>query len=286
MDLSPSKLLLMEARAGSRALGAFNAVDAATVLGVIRGAERAGRPVIVQTSVSTVRHTGWALLRAMVREAARPSPVPVVLHLDHCTDLEFVFQTIRAGWTSVMFDGSRLPFEENVAATRRVVEVARDHEVTVEAELGHIGGVEDGMAGGGHGAVSADEAVAFAERTGVDALALGLGNAHGIYTCPDPVLDLELLDRVSRRIPTPLVLHGASGLPYGTVRACVQRGVSKVNYSTDLKLAYRDAVSRWLAQGTDDLLRLQKAVVQAVETLVVERIQVLSGTAVEPSIPG
>jgi tagatose 1,6-diphosphate aldolase GatY/KbaY len=256
-------------------------------LGIVRGAARVKCPVIVQTSTSTVRHNGWDLLHAIVRETARQQTVPVVLHLDHCTDIEFAFQAIRSGWTSVMFDGSRLPLEENIVSTRRVVEFAREHGVTVEAELGHIGGVEDGLAAGGHYCpVPVDDVVEFVERTQVDALALGIGNAHGIYTSPNPELDLELLERAARRVPTPLVLHGASGLPDETVRSCVRLGVSKVNYSTDLKLAYRQVVAGWLAQGKEDLLALQNTLTQAVEELVAERIQVLSGPSTEPSILG
>jgi ketose-bisphosphate aldolase len=287
MGLCSSKQLLVEARERHQAVGAFNAVDAASVLGVIRGAERVGRPVIVQTSTSTVRSTGWDLLHAIVRETAKQRAVPVVLHLDHCTDSEFVLEGIRAGWTSVMFDGSHLPIEDNIASTQRVVEVARKHGVTVEAELGYIGGVEDErVASGRDHRLSVDEVVKFAERTGVDSLALGIGNAHGIYTCPDPQLDLGLLEQVSQRIATPLVLHGASGLPFSTVRACLQFGVSKVNYSTDIKIAYRQAVAQWLAQGTHDLLALQQAIVRVVEERVAERIQVISGGHVEPSTAG
>ena len=287
MSLSGSKQLLAEARERRQAVGAFNVVDAPSVLGVIRGAERVGRPVIVQTSTSTVRRTGWDLLHAIVRETARQSAVPVVLHLDHCADPEFVFEGIRAGWTSVMFDGSRLPIEDNISVTRQVVEVARKQGVTVEAELGCIGGVEDeSVAGERNYRLSVDEVVRFVEETAVDSLALGIGNAHGIYPCPDPQLDLDLLGQVSRRITTPLVLHGASGLPFATVRACLEHGVSKVNYSTDIKIAYRQAVAQWLAHGTHDLLALQQMVARAVEERVAERIQVVSGGRVETSTPG
>jgi len=287
MGLCTSKQLLIEARERRQAVGAFNAVDAASVLGVVRGAERIGRPVIVQTSSSTVRSTGWGLLHAIVRETAGRSAVPVVLHLDHCTDTGFLFEGIRAGWTSVMFDGSHLPIEDNILATGRVVEFARRHGVTVEAELGYIGGVEDDVAASRRpDRLSADEVVRFVERTGVDSLALGIGNAHGIYTCPDPQLDLRLLEQVSRQIATPLVLHGASGLPFATVRACLEYGVSKVNYSTDIKIAYRQAVAQWLAHGTHDLLALQQAVTRAVEERVAERIQVVSGGPVARLTPG
>ena len=287
MGLCSSKQLLIEARERRQALGAFNAVDAASVSGIIRAAEKAGFPVIVQTSTSTVRQTGWDLLHAIVRETAKPAGVPVVLHLDHCTDTAFVFEAIRAGWTSVMFDGSHLPVEDNIAATRRVVEAARKQGITVEAELGYIGGVEDERVSGAQNQpLSVEEVVAFVEQTGVDSLALGIGNAHGIYTSPDPRLDLGLLERVSGRIAIPLVLHGASGLPFETVRACLQLGVSKVNYSTDIKIAYREAVARWLAQGTHDLLALQQAVARAVEERVAERIQVVSSGYVEPPTPG
>ena len=285
--LCSSKQLLIEARERRQAVGAFNAVDAPSVSGVIRGAERVGRPVIVQTSTATVRSTGWDLLHAIVHETARQSAVPVVLHLDHCVDPEVVFEGIRAGWTSVMFDGSHLPIEDNITSTRRVVEVAREHGVTVEAELGYIGGVEDELADRGRNhRLSVDEVVRFVEQTAVDSLALGIGNAHGIYPCPDPQLDLCLLEQVSQRITTPLVLHGASGLPFSTVRACLELGVSKVNYSTDIKIAYRQAVAQWLAHGTHDLLALQQAVARAVEERVAERIQVVSGGHVELSTPG
>jgi fructose-bisphosphate aldolase class II len=224
--------VLAQVRAGGGGLGAFNVIQIEHAEAIVAGAEAAGRPTVLQLSENAVRYHG-ALApvgRAML-EIADAATVPVVVHLDHATDVELVERALDLGFTSVMFDGSTLPVEENLATTRRVVERAHGLGVSVEAEIGEIGG-KDGVHAPGV-RTRPEDAAQFVTQTGIDAVAVAVGSSHAMTT-RTAQLDLELIAAIREAVPVPLVLHGSSGVPDDHLREAVAAGMTKINISTHL----------------------------------------------------
>ena len=240
-----SKEMILKAREGGYAVPAFNAENLEMVQAIVAAAEELRSPVMIQTTPTTVKYLTLRQAVAMVRAEGEAASVPVALHLDHCESYEGVEAAVSAGYTSVMIDGSKLPYEENIAVTRKVAEMAQAKGVTVEAELGTVGGKEDG-----HSADVAytdpDEAVDFFTRTGVDIFAVAIGTAHGFYK-GEPKLNFDLLDVLRQRIDAPLVLHGGSGIPDEMIRRTIELGINKVNFATELRAAMTVAVRAALA---------------------------------------
>ncbi|MHA6485013.1 class II fructose-1,6-bisphosphate aldolase [Paenibacillus sp. strain BS8-2] len=243
MSLVSSTRLLEAARAGGYCVGAFNVHTLEMLQAVVEAAEELRSPLIIQSTVGTVKHLGADYIAAAAMTAARRSSVPIALHLDHCSDFDIIMQCIRAGYTSVMIDASHEPFEENVAATRKVVEVARAVGVNVEAELGRVGGVEDDIVVDERDAMLADpdECAEFVSLTGVHTLAPAIGTAHGIYK-GDPNIDFDRIGRIASKVSVPLVLHGGSGIPDEQVRKAVSLGMAKMNVATELRIVFSDAI--------------------------------------------
>lgn len=246
--------LLTKADRENYAIGAFNCNNMEIVQSIINAAGTENSPVIVQASQGAIKYAGLGFIIALVRQAAETSSIPVVLHLDHGTSFEQVMQCIRFGFTSVMYDGSALPLEENIAETRRVVEIARVFGVSVEAELGRIGGTEDDISVSEAEALFTDpgEAERFVEETGVDALAVAVGTAHGLYK-GEPKLDFGRLAEINRRVPCPLVLHGSSGLPDKNITEAIGRGVRKINIDTNIREAFVGAMHRVMEKNPDEI---------------------------------
>ena len=242
MALATMTEMLQSARAQQYAVGAFNIVDYNSMRAVIRAAEELSAPVIVQTSVKTVVYWGHATLVSWFRELAAESPVPVALHLDHCREVDFAVQCLDAGWTSVMFDGSALPFAENLALTRQVAARAEAAGASLEAELGRIGGVEEAVAVADPDALLADpdEAVAFCREVKLAAFAPAIGTAHGRYK-GKPRIAFDRLEAIATRTGLPLALHGGTGLEDDVFRKCIALGCAKVNISTQIKHAFIDS---------------------------------------------
>ena len=232
--------MINAAREGRYAVPAFNAENMEMVQAIVSAAESVRSPVMIQTTMPTVKYLGEDMAVAMDKTAADRATVPVALHLDHCTSFDAVMRALWAGYTSVMFDGSKMPFEENVALTRKVVDAARPMGVTVEAELGTVGGKEDNVSASII-YTEPEEAEEFVEKTGVDILAIAIGTAHGFYK-GEPKLDFDRIDTIRRRINTPLVLHGGSGIPTESVKRAISLGMSKVNFATELRAAMTTAV--------------------------------------------
>ena len=247
------KEMLGSAREGHYAVGAFNIVDAATTRAVVKAAENKRAPVIIQTSVKTVKLYGAKPLAGAVRAMAEASEVPVALHLDHCREKEVVQECIQAGWSSVMFDGSRMPFEENVAMTREVVQMAHPHDVTVEGELGAIVGVEDDIFVREQDSHLADpdQALRFVDQTGVDCFAPAIGTAHGIYK-GEPRIAYHRLERISKSCGVPIAIHGGTGLSDEVFRRCIELGGAKVNVSTQIKHFFRDSLEQFFTDNPDE----------------------------------
>ena len=275
MPLVSSKEMLLRAQAGRYAVGAFNVENMEMVLAVIAAAQELRAPVMLQTTPSTVKYAGLNAYYANVRAAAESVDVPVALHLDHGNSFDLAVQAVRAGYTSVMIDGSHESFEENIALTSRVVAVAKPNGIPVEAELGKVGGKEDDLEADADTNTDPLEAKEFVERTGIDSLAVPIGTAHGFYV-GTPKLDKDRLAQIREVVEIPLVLHGASGLSDKDVVECIQRGICKVNFATELRVAYTDGIKELIKEKpeTFDPKPLGKAGMERVKALVKDRMQV------------
>lgn len=245
MPLVTSKEMLLDAQKGNYAVGAFNVENMEMVMAVVEAAQEMQSPVILQTTPSTVKYAGLNLYYANIKAAAERASVPVALHLDHGDSFELAVQALREGYTSIMIDGSHLPLGGNIKLVRRVVEACHPCKVPVEAELGCVGGKEDDLVNHCAGLTEPEQAVEFVQQTGIDFLAVAIGTAHGIYK-GTPRIRLDLLSEIKKRVFIPLVLHGTSGVEDDVVRSCIQEGICKVNYATDLRIAFSDGVKRIL----------------------------------------
>ncbi len=236
MPLVTNKEVLDAANEGGYAVGAFNINNMEIAQSIVTTASEMNAPVILAASQGAISYAGIEYLEAIVKVAASKTDTPVTLHLDHGTDFNVILQCIQHGFTSVMIDGSHLPFEENIALTKRVVEVAHPCGVSVEAELGRLVGVEDNISVDEKDAVFTrpDEAVQFVEETDVDSLAVAIGSAHGIYK-GEPKLDFERLEKIDNKVDIPLVLHGASGIPEESIVKAVKLGINKINIDTEIR---------------------------------------------------
>ena len=239
-----SKEMILAAQCGGYAIPAFNFENMEMLQAILAAAEELGSPVLLQTTPSTLKYMTLRQAYAMAKAEADAVRVPVALHLDHCESYEGVCDALDAGYSSVMIDASKLDFEENIAVTRKTVQAAHARGVTVEAELGTVGGKEDS-----HSASIAytdpGEAVDFFRRTGVDIFAVAIGTAHGFYK-GEPRLDFELLQKLAGLIDAPLVLHGGSGIPDEMIRKTIELGICKVNFATELRAAMTAAVRQAL----------------------------------------
>jgi len=232
--------VLSEAERIGATVGAFNAHNLEMIPPMISAARDAGSPIIIQTSVGTARYIGMENLVALCKGIATREPVDVVLHLDHATKLEDIRDAIDAGYSSVMFDGSSLPYAENVLKTRRVVEFAHSRGVSVEGEIGTIGGTEDGISVEVGALTKPEEARAFHEATGVDALAVSIGTHHGSYKGKTQI-DLDLVARIHAAADVPLVVHGGTGVDEAYYAQLRESGVRKFNIGTELIVGWTRA---------------------------------------------
>jgi fructose-bisphosphate aldolase class II len=268
--LVTNKDLLLAAKREAYAVGAFNIQNLESFLAVVEAAVEEKSPVIVAVTPGAIKYAGLNYLAELVRIAAESSPVPMSLHLDHGEDLETVSKCLEAGFTSVMIDGSHLKFEENVALTKRVVDLAHPKGVSVEGELGRLAGVEEKTVEEREAVLTdPEDAEKFVRLTGVDALAVSIGTSHGAYKFKgEPKLDFERLKLIRERVDVPLVLHGASSVPawiiekaakYGAqlagakgipeehIKKAISLGITKINIDTDLRLAFTATVREVLA---------------------------------------
>lgn len=274
MPLVTSKDMLRAAQLHGYAVAAFNIENMEMAQAVVEAATEARAPVILQTTPSTVGYASVALFAGIAKALAARADVPVALHLDHGSSFALAAQALDAGYTSVMIDGSALPFLKNVELARQVVEAAAGR-APVEAELGKVGGKEDDLEAGANTNTDPLEAAEYVERTGIDALAVAIGTAHGVYI-GTPVLDKELLKTIRKAVSIPLVLHGASGLSDADVRDCISYGICKVNFATELRIAYTEGVKQALRDAPElyDPKRLGVAGKTLVKKLALEKMTV------------
>lgn len=268
------KEVLDKARKGHYALGLFNAVNLEMTNAIMNVAERLHAPVIMGTAEILLSAADLAECAAMVRARAEKSPVPVVLHYDHGLTYDKCIEAIQLGFTSVMYDCSTLPYEENVEQVSKMVKFAHEKGVSVEGELGHVGDNE------GLGKLSKPsdyytdpaQAADYVRRTGVDALAVAVGNAHGDYKFP-PKLDFDRISQISSAVDVPLVLHGGSGLSDEDFREAIRRGVAKVNIFTDISKAQFRGMQEGMAAGITNAFDLTAYEVKAIESVVEEKMR-------------
>ena len=227
-------------------VGAFNIVNELTMGAVLDAAAQAHSPVILQVSLKTVKVLGAKLVQLMFAELASRCPAPATLHLDHCPDLSVIRSCLEAGWNSVLFDASNLSYEENLRQTKEVVAMARVHGAAVEGELEAVHGVEDGIGTEeGSEVVPLEKCVEFLDQTLVDSFAPAIGTAHGLYKTT-PKINFDRVDAIVRARPTPIVLHGGTGLSNETFQRLIAAGCAKVNISTMLKITYCNGYREYL----------------------------------------
>lgn len=254
MPLVSTIELLRKAEAGGYAVGAFNCNNMEMVQAIVAAAEAENAPVIIQASQGAIKYAGLDYIVGLTKIAASKSRTPIALHLDHGTSFEQCIQCMLAGFTSVMIDGSKLPLEENIDLTNRVLRAARVVGIPVEAELGKIGGTEDDIVVSEREAFFTDplEAKEFVQSTGVDFLAVAIGTAHGRYK-GIPQLNFELLKSIRALINVPIVLHGSSGVPDIAIREAISLGVSKVNIDTNIREAFVEAARRVIQDKPEEI---------------------------------
>ncbi|WP_028575279.1 class II fructose-1,6-bisphosphate aldolase [Desulfonatronovibrio hydrogenovorans] len=304
MPLTSPKEMFNAAYHGGYAIGAFNVNNMEIIQGIIQAGEAEKSPLILQVSAGARKYAGQNYIYKLMEAALEEADLPMVLHLDHGQTFEICRDVIEGGFTSVMIDGSHLPFEENIALTKQVVEYAHDRGVWVEAELGRLAGVEDEVSSEENVYTEPDEAVEFVERTGCDSLAIAIGTSHGAYKFKgEPKLDFERLDKITAMLPNfPLVLHGASsvlpefvdmanqyggkvadakGVPEDFLRKAAKSGVCKINIDTDIRLAMTAVIRKFFQENPQefDPRKYLGPARQAVKDMVQHKIKNVLGSS-------
>ncbi|MFO7818020.1 MAG: class II fructose-1,6-bisphosphate aldolase [Thermodesulfobacteriota bacterium] len=304
MPLTSPREMFKNAYKDKFAVGAFNVNNMEIIQGIIAAGEKQQSPLILQVSAGARKYAGQQYIMQLMQAALEDTALPIVLHLDHGQNFEICKEVIDAGFTSVMIDGSHLPFEGNIDLTRQVVEYAHSKEVWVEAELGRLAGVEDEVQSEENVYTDPDEAVEFIDRTGCDSLAIAIGTSHGAYKFKgNPKLDFERLETISNRLPGyPLVLHGASsvlpefvdmcnqyggavegakGVPEDLLRQSAQSGICKINIDTDIRLAMTAVIRKYFHDNPDvfDPRKYLGAARKAVQEMVEHKITNVLGSS-------
>jgi ketose-bisphosphate aldolase len=288
MSIVNAKEIMVEAAKGKYAIGAFNITDLIQLEGVVDAAVEKKAPLIIQTSVKPSKFLGTKVLVAIYRTIAESAPIPICLHLDHCTEVDYCKTCSDAGYTNIMIDASKQSYEENIRQTKEVVDYAHKvGNISVEGELGTVSGVEDQIK------VAEDEtqlanpmqAVEFVERTGLDIFAPAIGTAHGVYKTKNPKVDFERLGKINQLlngngIKTPLVVHGGTGLPEDYIKKLIEMGGAKFNVSTELKRTLIDAKYEYITAHREeyDPGKIDVAVRDAIRKAVGHWIDMLGST--------
>jgi len=277
------KEILKRAEKEGYALGSFNTHNLETTLGIALAAKAKNSPVIISTSARSIRYAGLKPITYLVKTTAKniiPS-IPAALHLDHGDTFHSAIECIKAGFTSIMIDASELPFDENVALTKSVVEYAHRYNVLVQGEIGRVPKTKEDIERFNKNPLEfmtdPDEAVEFVKKTNLDTLAVGIGNIHGPYKMKHPVkLDFERLAKISKRVKIPLVLHGASGLEKKEIKKCISLGVRVINIHTEINMAFSKSLREYLAKNKieTDPRKILLPTIEAVKNVVEEKIEI------------
>ena len=256
------KEILQPAFKARYGVGAFNIVNDLTMAAVLDAAVDSKSPVIIQVSVKTVKMWGAKMLQQMFAEMASRRPIPATLHLDHCPDVELIRTCVEAGWNSALFDASSLSYQDNLRLCKDLVAFAKKHGAGIEGELEAVRGIEDEVGSDLEGElVPVERCVEFIEATGIDCFAPAIGTAHGLYKA-EPKINFDRVEAIVARCPTPIVLHGGTGLSSDTFKRLITAGCAKVNISTMLKITFADSLRSYLGAKPKeyDPMKLQKAV--------------------------
>jgi len=279
--LVTGKEILQDAHKNNYAVGAFNVNNMEIVQAIIEAAEETNSPVILQASQGGLKYAGVEYIAELGKLAARNAKVPVAVHLDHGTDFDQVMLCIRHGFTSVMIDGSRFDLGKNIEVTKKVIEVAHAVGVSVEAELGKIGGTEDDITVDEREATFTDpeEAKRFVDETNVDYLAIAVGTAHGPYK-GEPKIDFDRIKAIKEITNIPLVVHGSSGVPADSIKEAVSLGINKINIDTDLRIAFSNAVKEFIKENPENIdpRKILGPAKEAMKEAIIEKMQ-LFGSA-------
>lgn len=276
--------LLPPARAGGYAVGLFNVVTLEQAEGVFLAAQQSHAPLIIGTAEAFLKSITPEAVFGMLRAKALQSELPVALHFDHGRTFEGCMRALRLGCTSVMYDCSALPYERNISEMAEMCRIAHAMGATVEGELGSVGGSEDGTENIRTRMTDPRQAADFVRRTGVDALAVAVGNAHGQYTLP-PKLDFELIREIAAQVPVPLVLHGGSGLTDQDFTQAIRCGIAKVNIFTDLNMAQARAAQQALAEGKNTAMAMIPQQMEAVRAVAAEKMRLFGCTGKASAAP-
>ena len=280
--LVTGKQILQHADEHGYAVGAFNVNNMEIIQAIAQAADELRAPVILQASQGAIKYAGIQYITSLVKTTAQQIDVPIALHLDHGTDFNEIMSCIRNGFTSVMIDASKHELEENIRLTKEIVKIAHAVGVSVEAELGKIGGTEDQIVVSEAEATYTDpeEARIFVEETGVDSLAIAVGTAHGVYK-GEPKVDIDRIKEIDRVVSVPLVLHGSSGVPYDTLEKAVGAGIRKINIDTDIRASFAGSVKAFVTENPDEIdpRKILKPARAAMAETVKEKIKVFGSDA-------
>lgn len=275
--LVTGKQILQHADENGYAVGAFNVNNMEIIQAIAAAADELRAPIILQASQGAIKYAGIEYITALVKTTAEKIDVPITLHLDHGTDFNEIIQCIRNGFTSVMIDASKYDLEENIRRTKEIVRIAHSVGVSIEAELGKIGGTEDQVVVSDAEVAYTDpeEARIFVEETGVDSLAVAVGTAHGVYK-GEPKVDFDRIREIDSVVSVPLVLHGSSGVPYSTLEKAISLGIRKVNIDTDIRASFARAVGDFIRENPDEIdpRKILKPARSAMSETVKEKIRV------------
>lgn len=275
--LVTGKQILQHADENGYAVGAFNVNNMEIIQAIAAAADELRAPIILQASQGAIKYAGIEYITALVKTTAEKIDVPITLHLDHGTDFNEIIQCIRNGFTSVMIDASKYDLEEDIRRTKEIVRIAHSVGVSVEAELGKIGGTEDQVVVSDAEVAYTDpeEARIFVEETGVDSLAVAVGTAHGVYK-GEPKVDFDRIREIDSVVSVPLVLHGSSGVPYSTLEKAISLGIRKVNIDTDIRASFARAVGDFIRENPDEIdpRKILKPARSAMSETVKEKIRV------------
>lgn len=277
MALVTMKQLVDEAWEKGTCIPAFNVGSLEMVRGALRAAEELETPVIIQIAERLLKYSPLELIGPGMVQAAKESRLPVAVSLDHSSTYDVIKKALDLGFTSVMYDGSTLPFEENIAGTRKIVELANEYGAVVEGELGLVGGSEDGLSDHGILCTNPDKAHEFCERTGIACLAVAIGNAHGDYPTA-PVLAFDILEQINQKAGVPLVLHGGSGISDDDFRKAISLGIAKINIGTaSFNNVVKFATEYLAAEGKHTYFELNTAMTQGMYENALRHIKVFRG---------
>ena len=276
--LVTAKEVLADARANRYAVAGFDCIEDVMVRAILETAEANRAPVFLMCLSPDIQGNGWVYASGLIKAVADHHKIPVVLHLDHAEELETIKKAVEFGFTSVMIDGSKLPFDENVRLTKAAADVAHPRGVSLEAELGHVGGLDREAVNRAENVLTEpDEVARFVEQTGVDSLAVSIGTSHGVYRSL-PTLNIQRLKQLDRASPVPLVLHGGSGTPDEQIRAAVRGGICKLNVFADCRIAMCRGLKKSAgSQRRDDPLPCEifNPIKEEIANVVKEKIELL-----------